>query len=220
MTSSAEPAVWHIPVVHAITNDDKLLDSDFTTHANDVMAALGACGAIHVRARWIPDRRLLAITSALLESAQKTGCTIVVNDRVDIALAAGASAVQLTSRSAGVSDVRAMAPTLRIGSSVHTPPEARDAGLSGADWCVAGHVFSSGSHQGERGRGIDFLRACAEATDIPVMAIGGVTPGRVRELVEAGARGIASISGIWDDPKPDEAAGRYLSEYVAAERRG
>lgn len=220
MTSSADTRVWHVPVVHAVTNDDKLLDPDFLSHATAVIGALGDRGAIHVRARWLPDRRLLAITQSLVERASESACLIVVNDRVDVALAGGAGAVQLTSRSVGVSDARAMAPALRIGCSVHSPPQARDAGLFGADWCVAGHVFASGSHSDEAGRGTGFLRECAEGTDIPVIAIGGVTADRVREAVEAGAHGVASISGIWDAPNPGEAAARYLSEYVAAERRG
>jgi len=219
VTYSAEPSVWRVPVVHAITNDDKLLNAEFLGRATEVMSALGARGAIHVRARWLSDRRLLEITRSLAEAARDSGCTIVVNDRIDIALAGAANAVQLTSRSVGVSEVRGIAPSIRIGSSVHSPAEARNAGLFGADWCVAGHVFDSGSHEGEPGRGIGFARACAEATDIPVIAIGGVTPARVGELVGAGARGVASISGIWDAPNPGEAAARYLSEYVAAERR-
>ena len=137
MTSSAEPVGWRVPVVHAITNDDKLLHPEFLRRATDVMAALGPRGAIHVRARWLADRRLLEITRSLVEALGASGCMIVVNDRADIALAGEAQAVQLTSRSAGVNDVRAMAPSLRIGSSVHSPDEARNAGLSGADWCVA-----------------------------------------------------------------------------------
>ncbi|MEX0908961.1 MAG: thiamine phosphate synthase, partial [Gemmatimonadaceae bacterium] len=148
MTSSADTRVWHVPVVHAVTNDDKLLDPDFLDHASAIISALGDRGAIHVRARWLPDRRLLEITRSLVDRAGG-GCLIVVNDRVDVALAGGAGAVQLTSRSVGVSEARAMAPALRIGCSVHSPPEARDAGLFGADWCVAGHVFASGSHTGE-----------------------------------------------------------------------
>ncbi|HET9808838.1 MAG TPA: thiamine phosphate synthase, partial [Candidatus Limnocylindria bacterium] len=144
MTSSADTRVWPVPVVHAVTNDDKLLDPDFLSHATAVVGALGDRGAIHVRARWLPDRRLLAITQSLVERASESACLIVVNDRVDVALAGGAGAVQLTSRSVGVSDARAMAPALRIGCSVHSPPQARDAGLFGADWCVAGHVFASG----------------------------------------------------------------------------
>lgn len=220
MTSSADTTAGHVPVVHAITNDETLLGADFPERAHDVMTALGARGAIHVRARLLTDRRLLDITSALVESARDRGCVIVVNDRVDIALASEAHGVQLTSRSAGIRDVRGMAPSLHIGSSVHSPAEAGEAGLFGADWCVAGHVFTSGSHEGEPGRGIGFVRACAEATEIPVVAIGGVLPRHVQELVGAGARGVASISGIWKDPNPGKAAGRYLSEYVAAERRG
>lgn len=220
MTSSADTSAWHVPVVHAVTNDDKVLGADFHRLALDVMTALGARGAIHVRARWLPDRHLFDITRRLVEAGRETECIVVVNDRVDVALAAGAVAVQLTSRSVGIPAAREMAPALRFGMSVHAPAEARDAGLLGADWCVAGHVFASGSHEGEPGRGTAFVRACAEATDVPVLAIGGVLPRHVSELVDAGAGGVASISGIWDAPNPGEAAGRYLSEYVAAERRG
>lgn len=209
-----------MPVVHAITNDEKLLHPDFARAAAGVIAALGPRGAVHVRARWLTDRRLLEIAGALVEAARDSNCMIVVNDRIDVALAAGAHAVQLTSRSVGIREARSMAPSLRLGCSVHTPPDARDAGLSGADWCVAGHVFTTASHGSDSGRGIGFLKTCAAATDIPVIAIGGMTPARVREVFEAGARGVASISGIWDDPNPGEAAARYLSEYVAAERRG
>jgi len=219
VTSSADARIRRAPVVHAVTNDEKLLDPAFLDHAGAVISALGERGAIHMRARWLPDRRLLEITRALVDRARDSQCTIVVNDRVDVALAGGAQAVQLTARSVGVSDARAMAPALLLGRSVHSAPEARDAGLFGADWCVAGHVFASGSHANEAGRGVGFLRECVEGTDIPVIAIGGVTPGRVRDVIEAGAHGVASISGIWDSPNPGEAAGRYLSEYVAAERR-
>lgn len=220
MTSSADSQAPHVPVVHAITNDDVLLKADFRERAAEVMDALGSRGAVHVRARWLTDRRMLDLAAALVEAARASGCMIAVNDRADIALAAGARAVQLTSRSAGVRDVRGMAPSLRVGSSVHSPAEARDAGLLGADWCVAGHVFATASHEGEPGRGLGFVRACADATEIPVIAIGGVTAARISDLVEAGAEGVASISGIWSARNPGEAAARYLSEYVAAERRG
>ena len=209
-----------MPVVHAITDDRVLLGAEFDQRAFDVMEALGNRGALHVRARLLTDRRVLDITATLVEAARKTGCIVAVNDRADIALAAGAHAVQLTSRSAGVREVRGIAPALRIGSSVHSPAGARDAGLFGADWCVAGHVFASATHPDEPGRGLRFVRACAQATEIPVIAIGGVVPERVSDLVEAGARGVASIRGIWGAQNPGEAAARYLSKYVAAERRG
>ncbi len=220
MTSSTDAGVWRVPVVHAVTNDDILLRPEFLRTAADVMTALGARGAVHVRARWLTDRQAMEITSSLVDAARESGCLVVVNDRADVALAGRARAVQLTSRSAGVTDVRAIAPSLRIGSSVHSAAEARDAGLFGADWCVAGHVFATESHAGEPGRGVTLLRECAKATDIPVIAIGGVLPVHVEELVLAGAYGVASTSGIWGAPNAGDAASRYLSEYAAAERRG
>lgn len=206
-----------IPVVHAVTSDDTLARPDFADVAGRVMAALGSRGALHLRGRVLAGRALHALALRLAEVQARTGCWLVVNDRVDVALGAGARGVQLTSRSLRVVDARRVAPPTRLalGASVHTVPDAHEAALAGADWCVAGHVYPTASHAGEEPRGLDFVRTVARAVRIPVVAIGGVRPEHVRALVGAGARGVAVIRGIWGAANPEDAAADYLSVHDA-----
>lgn len=213
-----------VPVVHAVTDDQILTRPSFPERALAVMIALGARGAVHLRGRIMPARRLLALADALRLAEQETGCWLVVNDRLDIALGAGARAAQLTSRSIRVVDARRIAPRITLGASVHSLEDALEAQREGADWLVAGHVFRTASHSGVEGRGLSFLRAVCSATTLPVIAIGGITPQRAREVRDAGARGVAAIRGIWGARDAEQAAKEYLSAYdgdgTAARNRG
>ena len=202
-----------IPVVHAITDDLVLANPAFLRRAGAVMGALGARGAIHLRGRIFTAARLYFLATALAEAQERTGCWLVVNDRVDLALASGAAGTQLTSRSLTVADARAIAPSLAIGASIHDPDEARRARDAGADWVVAGHVFLTASHPGEEGRGAEFLATVRDAADLPVIAIGGIHPEHVAALRSQGAHGVAAISGIWGAAHPEQAATDYLSAY-------
>ena len=109
-------------------------------------------------------------------------------------------------------DVQAIAPVLRIGASVHSADEARDAESAGADWCVAGHVFETPSHPGVPRRESTFISDVVAAVTFPVIAIGGIRPEHVRSLVHRGAHGVAAIRGIWNDENSELAASRYLSQ--------
>lgn len=202
-----------IPVIHAVTDDLVLGRGDFLDRARGVMRALGARGALHLRGHLHPAARLYELTTALRPLQERTGCWVVVNDRVDIALAAGVRGAQLTSRSITVRDARRMAPALALGASVHAPDEACVAADAGADWVVAGHVFSTPSHQGAPGRGVALVTAVTAAAHIPCIAIGGVRPARIAALLDAGAHGVAAISGIWGASDAERAAIDYLSTY-------
>lgn len=220
------PAVIGIPVVHAITTDDIIAGVDFIAQAVSVMRALGARGAVHLRATDARGRRLFDIAQELASHQEATGAWLVVNDRVDVALSAGARAVQLTSRSLTIADaahaIRAGAgggPRLAIGASVHSLEDARAAVVapdSMPAWLVAGHVFSTPSHAGEPGRGTAALSEICAAVSVPVIAIGGVQPADVAALLAAGARGVAAIRGVWRAVDAERAAADYLSAYDAA----
>lgn len=201
-----------IPVVHAVTNDEIMLRPGFLKKAKGVMTVLGDKGAIHVRSQLLDTPTLFGITLDLLLLYAETKCWCIVNDRVDIALASGAHGVQLTAKSLSLADVQTIAPTLRIGASVHSPDEAADAEAAGADWCVAGHVFESPSHPGEPRRDSNFINELVARVKIPVIAIGGVRPEHVRLLIHKGAHGVAAIRGIWQDENSELAASRYLSQ--------
>jgi thiamine-phosphate diphosphorylase len=219
-----------LPVIHAVTVDDIVAREDFISLAVGVMRALGPRGAVHLRAADAGGRRFFDIAVELAAHQEPTGAWLVVNDRIDIALAAGAWAVQLTSRSLGVADARhvvrlaaARATPLAIGASIHSLAEARAAAGAGIDtptddgpaWLVVGHVFATPSHAGEAGRGTSLLRDICAAVSVPVIAIGGVQPADVPPLLAAGAYGVAAIRGIWRAVDAEAAAADYLSVYDA-----
>jgi thiamine-phosphate diphosphorylase len=205
-----------VPVLHAITNDVVLADPGFLLAARALMEAAGPRVAVHLRASQTPARALLERALELRVAAETTGSWVLVNDRLDVAMAAGATGVQLTSRSLGVADARRVTPTLVIGASVHEPAEAWLAAAAGADFVVAGHVYPTESHPGAPGRGEDFLRTIVAAADgVPVIAIGGITPERAAAVAAAGAHGVAAIRGIWFGDAPG-AAKRYLAAHDLA----
>jgi thiazole tautomerase (transcriptional regulator TenI) len=142
---------------------------------------------------------------------------ITVNDRADVALAAGVQAVQLPESGLDPSVVKAAFPALRVGKSVHRLQEAAEAERQGADYVLFGHVYPSSSKPGIPGKGTAVLREICRALDIPVIAIGGIRPENLREVIAAGAAGIAVMSGILDAPDPLLAAGEYDRQLREAE---
>jgi thiazole tautomerase (transcriptional regulator TenI) len=212
-SAHTDPLTTAVPLVHAVTTDEIVARADFVDLACGVMGALGPRGALHLRASRASGERLQALGDALAAAQRVTGAWLVVNDRVDVALAVRARGAQLTSRSLTAADARKAAPTLAIGASVHTMREGIEAAASGANWLVAGHVFESTSRPGEDERGMAFVEALIAAVDIPVIAIGGVRPKHCRALRLAGVYGVAVIRGIWDTPNAERAASDYLSCY-------
>lgn len=206
-----------VPVIHAVTSHLILARPDFADRARGVMHALGPRGAIHLRAGRFPGSELYALAAALVAESAASGCWLVINDRLDVAVATGATAVQLTSQSLSVADARRIAPTLRIGASIHAVAEASAAERDGAAWIVAGHIFDTVSHPREPGKGTELLRRITSATAVPVIAIGGIHPEHIAALRKAGAHGVAAITGIWEAPDAAAAAARYLSRHDAAD---
>jgi thiamine-phosphate diphosphorylase len=193
-----------LPRLHLVTDDSILSDSSFVARATTLLESLGPASALHLRARTLPARTLYYLATTLRPVAASTGAWLVMNDRLDIALAASLTAVQLPEHSFTPPEARALNPTWSIGQSIHAPTPD-----SNADWLVAGHIFATPSHA-DPARGLDFLRAVCAATTTPVIAIGGITPRDVPSLLHAGAHGVAVIHGIWG-------AGPVHEAYVARE---
>jgi thiazole tautomerase (transcriptional regulator TenI) len=205
-----------VPRIHAVTDDLILAHPAFTSRARGVMHALGPRGAVHLRARYLTAAQVYAIALALGDAQESTGCWLVVNERLDVALAARTHAAQLTTRSLTVADARLVARELPLGASIHSAVEALAAERDGADWVVAGHVFPTASHAGMPGRGAELVAAVSERTTLPCIAIGGVRPTHVGALRDAGAYGVAAITGIWGATSAEAAASDYLSHYDGA----
>lgn len=134
---------------------------------------------------------------------------IYLNDRVDVAWSAGAKGVQLAYHSLPPAQVKKAFPQLRVGRSVHSLDEAREMEQQGADYVIFGHIFPSGSKPGQEARGLEALAEVAQQIQIPVIAIGGIQPENVRDVIKAGAAGIAVMSGILDAGDPLAVARHY-----------
>lgn len=153
--------------------------------------------------------------SHLIERLQKAGVPsskMIVNDRVDVALCTGVKGVQLTHHSLDVSQVRRTLPEMMVGNSVHSISEAQDAEQNGADFIMYGHIFKTSSKRDAEPRGLDQLQRVVDQTTIPVIAIGGITPENVRNVIKTGASGIAVMSGILEAPSPLQAVKLYKQQ--------
>ena len=187
------------------------------TGGRDLVAVVGECLAaglptVQVREKDLGAGDLALLGRRLVTLTRDARAMLVVNDRVDVALAVGADAVQRTHTSLTVEDIREVAGRrLRIGVSVHSLEDAVDAELKGADWVTYGPVYDTPSKRPYGApQGVDRLATVARGLRIPVVAIGGITPERVKECRAAGARGVAAISSILAADSPAAATRRFL----------
>ena len=156
-----------------------------------------------VRAKGLRDRELLAFARRVIGAGD--GATIVVNDRVDIALASGADGVHLGIDDLPVAEARRIAPDLLIGGTCRNRAAAAAARDAGADYAGFGPIHATTSKAGlPEPLGIDALGAAADV--LPLVAIGGLSAPSVSAVRAAGAHGIAVIGAIWDQPDPVAAA--------------
>jgi thiamine-phosphate pyrophosphorylase len=136
------------------------------------------------------------------------GTRLSINDRLDVAMAVGASGVHLAGQSLPVAAAAIMAQPRRllVGRYVHSLDEALDAVKQGADYVTFGHVFPSTSKPGLEPRGIAQLAEIVLAVDVPVLAIGGINLANLDQVLATGCAGIAVISAILAAPDPGQAA--------------
>jgi thiamine-phosphate pyrophosphorylase len=170
-----------------------------------VEAALrGGARAFQLREKDLSARELYPLALEMRQLTQAYGARLLINDRVDVALAVDADGVHLTTTSLPASIARrVLGPGRLIGVSTHTLAEAQAAAEEGADFLVFGPVFFTPSKApyGEP-VGLDALRAVRVAVRSPILAIGGIKKANLDQVLAAGADGIAVISAIIsaDDP--------------------
>lgn len=146
---------------------------------------------IQIREKDLSARDLLALVRQALARPNPHGSKLLVNSRLDVALAAGADGVHLPAASVSPRDLRAIVPPeFLVGVSTHNFDEVRAADHEGADFAVFGPVFA----EKPRALGIQALRAAVNAVSLPVFALGGINSSNAAECIAAGAAGIAGIS--------------------------
>jgi thiamine-phosphate pyrophosphorylase len=153
---------------------------------------------IQIREPDLPTTDLVTLVEDFLSLARGSATRILVNDRIDVALACGADGVHLRADSPAPNAVRTIVPPgFAIGRSIHTVDDVKRS--AGADYLIAGTVFPSLSKpQAERLLGIAGLKAIVAASPIPVLAIGGITTDNISAIASTGAAGIAAI-GLFVD---------------------
>jgi thiamine-phosphate pyrophosphorylase len=203
-----------LPVVHLIT--DAALASDPAERLARVLPGLAPGRvAVQLREKSLPGARLFALGRALVEVCHAHGQLLLVNERLDVALACGADGVHLPEDAVGAAEARRLlGPAALIGVSCHSAGSVSRARDGGADYATFGPIWATPS-KARYGApvGLERLRqACA--LGLPLVALGGVEPARAPLAVAAGAAGVAVMRAWLADPEP-VAAVRALLAAVA-----
>lgn len=205
-----------LPGLHVLVTDDVAGEPEFERRALAMQERCGADLALHLRLRRTPVRRLLVLAESLEEGAVETDGWLVVNRRLDVALAVGADAVQLGRGALPIAAVRDVAgDSLRVGASVHDLPTADRRRLEGADYLVAGSVYETETHPRTPPAGLELIERLSPM-EVPIVAIGGITGERVAEVRGAGAAGVAVIRAVWSALRPEDAAAALCAELAKA----
>jgi thiamine-phosphate pyrophosphorylase len=193
-----------------VTDDQVLTREDWSDAAAAVLEAGRQRIALHVRGPGLGGRALHDKVAALA-GRRSRGAMVLVNDRVDVALVLPVDGVQLRESSLPVADARRLlGPERWIGASVHGPERARQAEDAGADYLVVGTLFATPTHPGQPTRGTALLAEVLASCELPLVAIGGVTPARAAQVRAAGAYGVAVLGGVWNSSDPAAAVREYL----------
>jgi thiamine-phosphate pyrophosphorylase len=165
--------------------------------------------AVQLREKDLAGRALLELARALRETTEAAGVELYVNDRIDVALAVGADGVHLGGESLGPAEARALAPALAIGVSAHGIDDLRGAGQAGvadladlsdlsdlSDFYFLGPIYDTpAKRRYGPPLGLGALATAAEV-GLPLIAIGGIEPANLDEIMAAGAKGVACIRAV------------------------
>src|SRR5215204_3697757 len=176
-------------------------------------ALRGGADMAQLRDKEADDERLLDSATRLRELCSATGALFWVNDRPDLAVAAGADGVHVGQEDLPVAEARtAVGADGLVGVSTHSPTQLSSALASEADQISVGPVWATPTKEGRPAAGLEYVReAAATAGDRPWFAIGGIDAGNLAEVLEAGARRVVVVRAIRDSADP-EAAARALRE--------
>jgi thiamine-phosphate pyrophosphorylase len=151
----------------------------------------------------------LAIT---LRAVLRGRALLLVNDRIDVAIASGADGTHLPEHGVPAKWARRIAgEECIIGRSVHSVEAALRAEAEGGDYVQVGTIFETATHLGRAPAGVELVQSVADAVRVPVVAVGGVNAGNLREALAAGATGVAVVGAILDADDPARAASELCS---------
>jgi thiamine-phosphate pyrophosphorylase len=208
--------MMQIPKLYAIT-DRQWSNS---THEEIVRMMLdGGARLIQLRDKEAIGRELLDQAMACIRLTRKAGATLIINDRVDVALTAGADGVHLGQEDLSVAEAREILGRDKIiGVSTHSIDQFRAALESSADYIVVGPVYPTMTKANpDPVVGLDLVREARKLTDRPLVAIGGINHERAPEVIAAGADCVAVISALY--PLPEKVDFTSKPEITLATRK-
>ena len=181
-------------------------------------AVAGGVTCVQLREKEASAREFAVAARELLALLRPLGVPLIVNDRIDVALAAGADGVHVGQQDLSVADARRLGPPgWIVGVSAESVADAARAERDGADYVGASPVFATPTKADHAPPlGLAGLRALRAATKLPLVAIGGLHSGNARETIRAGADGLAVVSAIVAADDPRAAAAELRREIAAA----
>lgn len=181
-------------------------------------ALAGGAPAVQVRLKSGTDRERYAMTTAIVRRCADAGALCVVDDRVDLALAAGAGGVHVGADDLPVDAVRRLAGReLIVGATARDPEAARARVADGADYLGVGPTYATASKDGlPAPLGSARVGAVARAVPVPVLAIAGITADHVPGLLAEGVTGVAVIGAVTRAPDPPAAVRAFLAALSAS----
>ncbi|MDD3232670.1 MAG: thiamine phosphate synthase [Candidatus Methanomethylophilus sp.] len=188
--------------LYAITDRDMLRQRGKNEVEAGREAYAGGADVVQLRLKNTDGGEMLSVAKQMQKAADEYSKIFIVNDRVDVAVLAGADGVHLGQSDIPVKEARKLTgPDMIIGVSVDTPEEARQAVADGADYVAVGAIFPTATKKNaKQGVGLDSVFLIKQAVKVPVVAIGGINRGNMTEVFRAGADSVAVVSAIMAQP--------------------
>lgn len=188
----------------------------FANTLNDVLAT-GAVACVQLRLKDVSDAEIIGAATVLLPICHKHDVAFILNDRADLAADVGADGVHLGQHDGDIRTARTLLGHDRdIGVTCHDSMHlAFEAGEAGADYVAFGAFFPTATKETEFQPDKELLTTWDEITDLPCVAIGGITVENCRQLSDAGAHFVAVSAGVWDYPDGPVAAVQAFAEALS-----
>jgi thiamine-phosphate pyrophosphorylase len=195
---------------------ESLCTADWLTTATRVLA--GGADCLQLREKDLDDGELLARARQLTALCREHGAMFIMNDRPDLARLAGADGVHVGQTDMSVADARRiLGPDRLIGVSTHNPAQLADALTAAPDYVAVGPMYDSATKPQPHVPGPDLLQQALARTEIPIVAIGGITPARAGDLAAIGATCLCICSAVISQKDPEQAA-RSLKKQMSRSR--
>jgi len=168
---------------------------------------------IQLREKYMPLQQYIELAQKVRDLTRPYDCLLIINDRIDVALAVGADGVHLGLDDFPIASARSIGKDLIIGASSHNIEEAKDAETSGASYVNIGPIFTTQTKNWtEEYLGLEGLKQISEHVSIPFSVMGGIKRSHITDLCAVGARTIALVTAVTAEDNPENAARELLDE--------